>query len=240
MRASRSGERPTQEYGDEKSPLRLLLVEDSDSDAGLFMALIKASSFIPDPLVTHVRSVSQAKTALLTEKPDCVLLDLGLPDAEGLSGLDALRSLDSGAAILMLTGLDDDATALNALRGGAQDYIVKDNVDTKALSRAILRAIQRHQVVAELEGQKRDADFSATHDELTGLPNRRMFDSRIARLCAEPTETPWWLVMLDLDGFNAVNDNHGHDAGDAVLREVAQRLRLSMRCCCNRYCKKIS
>jgi diguanylate cyclase (GGDEF)-like protein len=209
--------------------LRLLLVEDSDSDAGLFMALIKASSFIPDPVVTHVRSVMQAKGALMQEQPDCVLLDLGLPDAVGLSGLDALRTLDSGAAILMLTGLDDDATALSALRSGAQDYIVKDNADPKSLSRAILRSIQRHQVIAELAVQKRDADFSATHDALTGLANRRMFDEHIARLCAGSAEATWWLVLLDLDGFKAINDTYGHGAGDAVLKEVAQRLRLAVR-----------
>lgn len=213
------------------TPLRLLLVEDSDADAQLFKALIQTTEFLPSPKVTRAHCITEALQLLTAEKFDCVLLDMGLPDAAGLSGLNALRSADPHAAILMLTGLDDDETALEALRNGAQDYLVKDQANDRSLGRAILRAIQRHQLLTELAGEKRDALYHATHDALTGLANRRLFDERLAGLCAsdEPASCHWNVVLLDLDGFKAINDNDGHAAGDEILREVARRLRSSIR-----------
>ena len=213
------------------NPLRLLLVEDSDADAALFRSLIKATSFLANPQLVRARSIAEALQLIVAHSPDCVLLDLGLPDAIRLSGLDALRKLDPRAAILMLTGFDDDETALEALRNGAQDYVVKDQADDRTLGRAILRSIQRHQLMTELASEKQDAQFSARHDALTGLANRRQFEEILQQQCTRGADprADWGVVMLDLDGFKAINDSQGHAAGDLVLKETARRLRLSIR-----------
>lgn len=228
-----SREQPGRSAGrDDGAPaLRLLLVEDSDTDAELFQALIRTAKFLPQPQVQRARSIAEATRQLHGETPDCILLDLGLPDAAGLSGLTSLRAADATPAILMLTGYDDEQTALAALRSGAQEYIVKDDADGKTLGRAILRSIQRHRLIADLSTQQRDAEFEATHDLLTGLGNRRLLERHLQSLTGTgAAEQPTWsVVTLDLDGFKAINDMRGHGAGDEVLREIARRLRLSAR-----------
>lgn len=84
------------------------------------------------------------------------------------------------------------------------------------------RAMQRYQ---------RDLAFRATHDVLTGLPNRALFEDRFAhaRALAQRTAEKFALVFVDLDNFKSLNDRHGHEAGDAVLRETAQRLSAALR-----------
>ena len=84
------------------APLRLLLVEDDEGDAFLVSELLAEED--PSIVVRHVRSLGEAVQALETESPDCVLLDLGLPDATGLRALERLRAARPGVAHLVLTG----------------------------------------------------------------------------------------------------------------------------------------
>jgi len=72
---------------------------------------------------------------------------------------------------------------------------------------------------------KRRAEYQATHDELTGLPNRTMLAERVNRMLADPRGQHMWLLYLDLDGFKLVNDSWGHEAGDRLIVKVADRLR---------------
>jgi len=119
--------------------IRVLLVEDDSGDAFLVSELL-AEVAAPVDLVV-VPTVAEAKTVL--DGVDCVLLDLDLPDASGLSALQELRLARPQAAVCVLTGLADEHVGAAALANGAQDYLVKGRVDGVLLERAIRYAVER-------------------------------------------------------------------------------------------------
>ncbi len=122
-------------------PLSLLLVEDDRGDALLVEELIADAAIDID--FHWAPTLSQAATALDAIRPDCVLLDLHLPDAGGVDALDRLGALAPSLPIVVLTGLNDEHFGVSAMASGAQDYLVKGRVDPDALRRAVLYAIER-------------------------------------------------------------------------------------------------
>ncbi|MFP5335646.1 MAG: PP2C family protein-serine/threonine phosphatase [Actinomycetes bacterium] len=121
-------------------PPQLLLVEDDDGDAFLVTELLQESGSTWD--VIRARSVSDA-VAALGPSVGCVLLDLGLPDAEGLDALHTVLSHAGQAAVVCLTGLADEHRGVAAVAAGAQDYLVKGQVDGNLLHRALRYAVER-------------------------------------------------------------------------------------------------
>lgn len=120
-------------------PIRILLIEDSTVDACALEGTLRRFAFT----VEHVSSLSAAATILRSSAFDLILSDLGLPDSSGLETLDALLD-DAGAIpIVVITGRDDEATALRAVAAGAQDYLFKGSTDPNALVRAVRYAVER-------------------------------------------------------------------------------------------------
>jgi len=138
--------------------LRLLLVEDDEGDAFLVSELLRAED--PSIVVRHVRSLGEAVQALASDPPDCVLLDLGLPDASGLDALERLRAVHPGVAQLVLTGDRDVQRGVDAVAAGAQDYLIKGNVDGEDLRRAVLYAVERRQA-DDVRGRLQAAEMLA-------------------------------------------------------------------------------
>ncbi len=141
--------------------LRLLLVEDNPGDAKLFehhLTTSRSGSF-PPATVSHVESLDAAIEALDAENYDLVLLDLGLPSSSGLDTLDRFNEATEDndeqdpTPVVVLTGLKDDAASVEAIERGAQDYLVKDNVDESLLHRSIRYALERHTQQQELRRQ---------------------------------------------------------------------------------------
>jgi two-component system cell cycle response regulator len=197
---------------------RVLLVEDSPVQARVVAAQLEQGWDTPDS-TEIASSLATAIAALRRQTFNCVLLDLGRPDADGLEAVKRIRMAAPGVAIVVLSGQEDDALALLAVREGAQDYLVKGRVDHNHIVRAISYAIERKQQQAVLVHQ-------ALHDGLTGLANRAQILSRIEIAASRHHrhgETSA-LIFLDLDGFKAINDQYGHAVGDRVLVEVARRL----------------
>jgi serine phosphatase RsbU (regulator of sigma subunit) len=122
------------------SPIRILLVEDDDGDALLVQALFEDTR-APVELV-RAQSLKQAQQVKLSQI-DCVLLDLDLPDASGLKALRALKADGTDLSVLVLTGLDDDERGAQAVSAGAQDYLVKGQIDGQGLARAVRYAMER-------------------------------------------------------------------------------------------------
>jgi signal transduction histidine kinase len=123
-------------------PIKVLLVEDNLGDARLLYEGLEEA--LPEQFqLTHARRLSEALEYLWQETCDVVLLDLGLPDSHGLDTLVVTRAQAPGVPIVVLTGFQDEALAVEALKGGAQDYLVKGQVDSKLLGRSMRYAIVR-------------------------------------------------------------------------------------------------
>ncbi|BBY06766.1 PP2C family protein-serine/threonine phosphatase [Mycobacterium noviomagense] len=121
--------------------LSLLLVEDDRADGLLVEELIADAA--ADIGLTWAQTMADAERELAFARPDCVLLDLHLPDADGIFALKRVAEHDPTLPIIVLTGLNDEHFGVSALASGAQDYLVKGRVDSETLRRAVLYAIER-------------------------------------------------------------------------------------------------
>jgi serine phosphatase RsbU (regulator of sigma subunit) len=124
--------------------LSLLLVEDDRADAVIVEDLIADAS--DDIRVVWAQSMAHAERELALARPDCVLLDLHLPDANGMDALGRIAKRDATVPIVVLTGLNDEYFGASAVAAGAQDYLVKGRVEPEMLRRAVLYAIERKRV----------------------------------------------------------------------------------------------
>jgi diguanylate cyclase len=193
---------------------RVLLVEDDPVTAELHSELLVANGAAI--AVTRAESLADACAALTEAAPDCVVLDLGLPDADGLEAVREIERFAPSVAIVVLTGRDDDELALEAVKLGAQDYLNKGRIDGDAMRRAIRHAVERKRSEAALA-------HLALHDPLTGLPNRTLLFDRLRLALTRLQRDGGGVALLfaDLNHFKAINDTAGHAAGDAALRAAA-------------------
>jgi diguanylate cyclase (GGDEF)-like protein len=168
--------------------------------------------------------LSRATQEIQAGDIDCVVLDLGLPDASGLDALRRVQEADSTLPVVVLSAEESEALALQAVQEGAQDFVLKTNATGPVLLRTIRYACERKQRELELTRQ-------AYCDNLTGLPNRARFVDRLARGLAreERAGNLIGVMFVDMDRFKQVNDTMGHDAGDILLVEVAHRLSEAVR-----------
>lgn len=133
-----------------KKLIHLLLVEDNPAEARLCMEMLKEVG--PGKLkALHVQSLRQARQRISQLQLDVVLLDLSLPDSSGLNTLTEIRRAGPELPVLVLTGNEDEALAVQAVRGGAEDYLFKSDLQGALLFRAIQYAIQRKKNEAERE-----------------------------------------------------------------------------------------
>jgi two-component system, cell cycle response regulator len=155
---------------------------------------------------------------------EACLLDYQLGSKDGLQLIREAIAAGCRTPIVFLTADSSPQVDIEAMNAGALDYLVKGEITPRSLERSLRYALKLGETLAALRQL-------ATRDQLTGLLNRREFD----RIMAEEAERsrrfghPLALVMVDIDHFKAVNDTHGHLAGDAVLREVAKTLTAQLR-----------
>jgi DNA-binding NtrC family response regulator len=148
--------------------LKLLLVEDNPGDARLLRETLSEAG--ADLEVEHVETMRDAAQRLTQETFGAVLLDLSLPDSRGLATVAAALAAAPTVAIVVLTGVDDEATALEAVRGGAQDYLVKGHTQGRMIVRAVYYALERKKSQLERERLIHDLQEAlATVKRLSGL-----------------------------------------------------------------------
>lgn len=205
-----------------------MVVEDDPAIRQLLVAVLEGAGHAVVEVADGTSALPAAREAL----PDLVLCDIGLP---GIDGFEVLGLLKDDPAlrhvpVIMVTAWAEPALVAKALERGAHDYVRKpfDIGELSARVEAALRARSETDFLAH--DRERLAEAAAT-DPLTGLPNRRRLDGALDReaTIALRTGRPFSVVMIDLDGLEAVNEALGHDAGDAVLSAAGDRLRQRMR-----------
>jgi len=205
-------------------------VAESPLDAGAIAGLLG----VGEPrafAVTHVSGLVEARAQLAAGSFDALILDsAGEAEVEaGEGGATLYREL--GVPVVLLCEADDEQAALRALRLGAQEALTKRGLAPATLRRAVRGAVERKRSVVELERGWQRAHHLATHDPLTGLPNRQLLFDRLAHGLAAARRYGHRLAVLflDMDRFKTINDTLGHSAGDLLLRGVGERLERCVR-----------
>lgn len=174
--------------------------------------------------IIHAGMLRDGLKRLAGERIDLVLLDLCLPDSQGLDTFLSVYAQAPEIPIVVLTALDDEAIGFETVRKGAQDFLVKGRFDGKELPKALLYAFAR---------QRRQADLCnlSLIDELTGLRNRRGFVVLAEQQLklAQRTKKGLLLFCMDLDGLKVINDSFGHRDGDRALTQTAKILKDTFR-----------
>ena len=204
--------------------MKLLLIDDDEVDRRMVMRLL--SGIDPPPNIVQATTAQEGLKIFRTGGFDAVFLDYYLPDMTAFDAIPVLMEYSvSQAAIIILTGKDDDALALQCLEAGAQDFLLKQEVNAQRLLRTLVHARVLHALQDKISESREKYRFLAQNDQLTGLPNRHFFDESLASEIARCGDLPISLLLLDIDNFKRVNDIRGHDVGDVLIREVAARLR---------------
>ena len=200
----------------------VLLIEDNPGDARLIREMLAEDPEAPFRLHLAER-LSSGLELLSSSEASLVLLDLSLPDSFGLETFAKVYAHSPAVPIIVLTGNDDASVALSAVKGGAQDYLVKGRLDRELLMRSMQYSIERKRYQVQLEHQ-------ANYDALTGLPNRNLLYDRLRQsVYSQRHPHPMAVVFIDLDHFKFVNDSLGHGTGDKLLKAMADRLRAVLR-----------
>jgi two-component system cell cycle response regulator len=163
---------------------------------------------------------------------DLVIVSLGLENFDGLRLASQVRSLERTRTvpILAIAEAEDNARLMRGLEIGINDYLLRP-IDRNELMARVRTQIRRKRYTERLRDNVQMSIEAAITDALTGLHNRRYMETHLASLVeqAHARGKPLTVLVLDIDFFKAVNDTHGHDAGDDVLREFAVRLKKSIR-----------
>jgi two-component system cell cycle response regulator len=163
---------------------------------------------------------------------ELVIVSLGLKDFDGLRLCSQLRSLERTRSmpILAIAEADNNARLVRGLEIGVNDYLVRP-IDKNEMLARVRTQIKKKRYAERLRDNVQTSIEMAITDALTNLHNRRYMETHLAALTEQAAQRgkPLAVLILDIDFFKSINDGHGHDAGDDVLREFAIRIRKSIR-----------
>jgi signal transduction histidine kinase len=190
--------------------LQVLVVEDNAGDVRLLREMFIGER--PDSFeLTHLLRMSDAEIHLAKGGVDIVLLDMGLPDGHGLDTVRRAHAAAPGVPLIILTGLDDEALAAEAMTQGAQDYMIKGQIESRALPRALRHAIERHRMQTE-------TDLIRTHQ----MQFKDEFLSHVSHELRSPLTAIRQFVTILADGLAGELNLEQHQYLEIVLRNVKQ------------------
>lgn len=206
---------------------RILLVEDRLSVVERLQSALSAFH-----AVEVEKDAQQAAQRAAEGGFDSVIISLDLQDQDGLRLCSQLRSLERtrNISVLLMGEAEDRARILRGLDIGAHDFLLRP-IDRNELLARVRTQVRRKRFTERLRDSVQSSMEMAVMDQLTGLHNRRFMTSRLAMMFDESAlrARSLSILLLDVDHFKAVNDSWGHDAGDEVLREFANRVRACTR-----------
>ena len=206
---------------------RVLVVEDRENVADRLRSALSAFH------VVEIESDAQQAVMRAAEGGvDAVVVSLGLEGQDGLRLCSQLRSLERtrNISVLLMGEAEDRDRILRGLEIGAHDFLLRP-IDRNELLARVRTQVRRKRFTERLRDSVQSSMEMAVMDQLTGLHNRRFMDNRLAVMFDESAlrARSLSLLVLDIDHFKSVNDSWGHDAGDEVLREFADRVRACTR-----------
>jgi len=207
---------------DEILNAKILVVDDSADNVDLMLEILREAGY------TDVSSTMLPEQVCPLHRQQCydlILLDLQMPGLNGFQVMKGLKEIEQGGYLPVLALTAQPSFKIAALEAGARDFISKP-FDLLEVHKRIHNMLEVRLLYKELAQYSRQQQELALHDPLTSLPNRRLLEDRIATVLQHATrqQNKAAVMYLDLDGFKAINDTHGHACGDEILKQVAQRL----------------
>jgi diguanylate cyclase (GGDEF)-like protein len=199
--------------------IKILYVEDDMDHAILIRELLEEIKNVHYKL-THVQRLDEALLEIDNEDYDIVLLDLSLPDEQGVNTVARVCEQAPDIPVVVISGTDDETMAIKALQKGADEYLVKGKVKSHSLSRILRYAIMRHKGRVELQSL-------SLVDDLTGLYNRKGFMLFAQQQLSLSVRAKRGMILffIKLNGLKEIKDKSGHQSGDLALIETASILK---------------
>lgn len=238
--------------------INILLIEDNLGDIFLIREMLKQTHTTEFDLMS-VSRLEEAIQCIRKNSFEIILLDLSLPDSQGLDTFLHLTRESNRIPIVVLTGSKDENLAVETVRRGAQDYLVKEQVSAEVLIRSIRYAVERAQLLSKLrENEERLQQFNqelkdrveartaelkdkneqlknllkrSITDHLTGIANRYSVADVLEREWKNALRNtmPISIIMMDIDFFKPYNDTYGHPQGDECLKQVAHSVQQTLK-----------
>jgi signal transduction histidine kinase len=194
----------------QKQGIQVLLIEDNAADALLLRQMFSKESADSFQL-THLTRMSAAEDYLRREAVDICLLDMGLPDGHGIGNLRRVQAAAPGVVVIVLTGLEDELLAAEAIKEGAQDYLIKGQIENRALPRALRHAIERQRMQVETEVIRNNQ-----------LKLRDEFLSHVSHELRSPLTSIYSFSTIIADGLAGELNPQQNEYLQIILRNVHQ------------------
>ena len=209
----------------EQNFLKILIVDDGAEDRVAHLRYLK-ETFNSKCSFLECETGEEGIQATKNEKPDCILLDYLLPDMDGLDFLSLVSNSGYAGAVIMLTGQGNESVAVKAMKGGASDYLVKSNFSPEVLHNSIMSAVSSVKF-----DETKKWKTQALVDPLTNTLNRNAYNLAMEQVIRDfkRYKDPTVLIVADIDNFKKINDQHGHLAGDKVIRSIAASINNTLR-----------
>ena len=200
----------------------ILIVDDREANVSLLEQILSEDGYTCITTTTNSMEVCDLHRR---NRYDLIVLDLQMPDMDGFQVMDGLKEdgFEDYLPVIVLTA--QPTHKLRALQAGARDFISKPFVLIDVTTR-IHNMLEVRLLYRKLENYNKVLEQRTLRDSATGLPNRDLFGDRLTQAIALAKRHTWMLAVmsLDLDGFKAINDTHGHAVSGQVLKELATRL----------------
>ena len=205
----------------------ILIVDDQHANVQLLEQILSESGYRCIATTLDPHAVCELHRA---NRYDLILLDLEMPGMDGFRVMDGLKEIETNGYLPVLAITAQLDHKLRAWNSGAKDFIAKP-FELMEIKMRIHNMLEVRLLYKQLEHYNYTLEGLALHDELTGLPNRRLLMDRLSLAIAHARRNKGTMAVmyLDLDGFKQVNDNFGHDVGDALLKMIATRLVAAVR-----------
>lgn len=211
--------------------MNVLIVDDDKVDQELVQRALKKSNL--DVNIHTAKTVDEGLEQYRLNTYDIILLDYRMPERDGIEMVQelALQPQNSSTAIVMMSSSEDEELAIECLKAGAQDFLMKSEVTAVRLRRAVLHAKTRFELEKKLADSYQEVKLLSESDPLTGLSNRVYFEQSLKNSIVNNIRDQHKLALLliDLDNFKLINDTYGHDVGDRLLLLVVESIKSCLR-----------